>query len=390
MTKSKILYYSSHPTHDTLGEVGYATHQRETIQAIRNLGHEVISVNMGDIRVKNSHSTPSIYAPQKSGFKRVLKRLIPGFIWISLKDLRLLQHDKNAGQLLEQAILEHQPNLIYERNEILQSSGAKLAKKYGIKYFLEVNAPFPEEMIRLEGLSFLHLFSNKIETRKYRQASKIFVVSTALRQFLKSTYGVNENIVCLAPNRITPGKFYRLENREQLKIFGFVGSILPHHKVELLIRAFAKLQESKPESRLIIVGDGAQKEQLIRLSTQINIAVKVTFTGKIPNDKIIQQLDKMDVCVMPGTNWYGSPVKIFEYGAACKAIIAPNQAPLRDVMVSGEHGLLTEENEASLVEAMAYMVDNPKSAIAMAENFHKEVMNKYTWEQAAKEILDEI
>jgi glycosyltransferase involved in cell wall biosynthesis len=201
---------------------------------------------------------------------------------------------------------------------------------------------------------------------------------------------VNENIVCLAPNRITPGKFYRLENREQLKIFGFVGSILPHHNVELLIRAFAKLQESKPESRLIIVGDGAQKEQLIRLSTQINIADKVTFTGKIPNDKIIQQLDKMDVCVMPGTNWYGSPVKIFEYGAACKAIIAPNQAPLRDVMVSGEHGLLTEENEASLIEAMAYMVNNPKSAIAMAENFHKEVMNMYTWEQAAKEILDEI
>ena len=390
MTKSKIIYYSSHPTHGTVGEVGYATHQRETIQALRNIGHEVISVNMGDLRVKRNHNTPSQPVPQNGGFKGMLKRFVPRFIWISLKDLRLLQHDKNAGQLLEQAILEHQPNLIYERNEILQSSGAKLAKKHGIKYFLEVNAPFPEEMIRLEGLSFLHLFSNKIEKRKYLQASKIFVVSTALRQFLKRNYGVNEKTVSLAPNRITPGKFYRLENREQLKTFGFVGSILPHHKVELLIRAFAKLQESKPETRLIIVGDGAQKEQLVRLSTQKNIANKVRFTGKIPNEEIIHQLDKMDVCIMPGTNWYGSPVKVFEYGAACKAIIAPNQAPLRDVMISGEHGLLAEENEVSLVEAMLYMVENPKVAKAMAENFYKEVMSKYTWEQAAKEIVGEI
>lgn len=389
MKKYKIIYYSSHPTHDTVSEVGYATHQRETIYALRGLGHQVIKVNMGDLRKSGNHDSSSS-VPQKQGLKSILKALTPRFVWISLKDIKLLKHDKKAAQYLEQAVLEHQPDLIYERNEILQSSGAQMAKKYGIPYFLEVNAPFPEEMIRLEGLSLLHLFSNKIEKIKYRQANKIFVVSTALRTFLQKNFKVDEKIIRLAPNRITPGKFYRLENRKKLETFGFVGSILPYHKVELLIRAFGKLQESRPDTRLIIVGDGAQKEALVQLSIQMNIADKITFTGKVPNEEIIQQLDKMDVCVMPGTNWYGSPVKVFEYGAACKPIIAPNQAPLRDVMISGKHGLLSEENENSLFEALLYMVENPEKAIEMAEAFHSEVMRTYTWEKAAEEIIKEV
>lgn len=301
MKKYKIIYYSSHPIHDTVSEVGYATHQRETIYALRGLGHQVIKVNMGDFR-KSVNNDSSSSVPQRKGIKSILKALTPRFVWISLKDIKLLKHDKKAALRLEQAVLDHQPDLIYERNEILQSSGAKVAKKHEIPYFLEVNAPFPEEMTRLEGLSLLHIFTNKIEKVKYRQANKIFVVTTALRAFLQKNFKVKEKSIRLARNRITPGKFYRLENRKKLETFGFVGSILPYHKVELLIRAFAKLQESRPDTRLIIVGDGAQKEALVQLSIQMNIADKITFTGKVPNEKIIQQLDKMDVCVMPGTN----------------------------------------------------------------------------------------
>ena len=169
-----------------------------------------------------------------------------------------------------------------------------------------------------------------------------------------------------------------------------MGSILPYHKVEILIRAFGQLQKTKANASLIIVGDGAQRPELEQLSRQMKIEDKVLFTGRIPNDKIIDQLRKMDVCVMPGTNWYGSPVKVFEYGAACKPIIAPNQVPLRDVMVSGEDGLLCEENEQSLYEAMMHMAENPENSKKMAENFHQKVMDKFTWKQAAQEIIKAI
>ena len=136
--------------------MGYATHQRETINALKELGHRVINVNMGDLRLKGAGTSEGV--PQESGgVKGVIKRLIPRFIWISLKDYKLRLHDKAAYKILEEAVQKHNPDFIYERNEILQDSGAKLAKKYKIPLILEVNAPFPEEMIRLEGKSFFSL-----------------------------------------------------------------------------------------------------------------------------------------------------------------------------------------------------------------------------------------
>ena len=386
MTKHKILYYSSHPTHDTSSEVGYATHQRETIEALRELGHDVINVNMGDIGMRGEDSAYTS-GNKKGGIKEVIKALVPKFFWISLKDFKLLLHDKRAGDVLEKAVLEHKPDFIYERNEILQDSGLKVAKKHSIKYFLEVNAPFPEEMVKLEGRSFFHWFSPSMEKRKYQYASKIFVVSTALRTYLKNKFGTDTSKILLAPNRITPSKFYRLEGRNEVKTFGFVGSILPHHKVELLIRAFSKLKRQNSELTLRIIGDGAQREELEELTSKLDILDSVIFVGKVPNDKVIEELNLMDVCVMPGTNWYGSPVKVFEYGAACKAIIAPNQIPLLDVMTSGKDGLLSEENEEALYEAMLYMVEHPEESRAMAETFHQKVLNQYTWLHAAKEIV---
>lgn len=59
-------------------------------------------------------------------------------------------------------------------------------------------------------------------------------------------------------------------------------------------------------------------------------------------------------------------------------------------MISGKHGLLSEENENSLFEALLYMVENPEKTIEMAETFHREVMSSYTWKKAAEEIIKEV
>jgi glycosyltransferase involved in cell wall biosynthesis len=383
-----IIYYSPHPTHDIVSEVGYATHQRETIIALEGLGHNVIKVIMGGTELNGLKYTKSSVTSHK-GIKGFIKQLIPRFIWVTLKDLKLQFHDRRAAHILRHAIVEYKPDFVYERSEILQYRSLKVIEELGIPYLLEVNAPFIEEMKSLEGYSLMHLFAKRMENWKLSQAKKIFTVSTALKDYLVDTYKINENKFLVAPNRINLLKFKsEYKAKDNINTFGFVGSILPFHKVELLVKAAAIVVKTHPEIKGIIVGDGAYLNRLEHLSASLGLVGHLEFTGRIPHNLVYKQIEKMDICIMPGTNWYGSPVKIFEYAAMGKPIIAPNVGPLRDVMTNMVDGLLVEQNVEAIAEAIIWCIENPARAYSMSFVFKEKVETEYTWRHSAQEIIE--
>lgn len=394
----RIIYYSPHPTHDIISEVGYSTHQREVINALRQAGHEVETVIMGG---DNPHDHGRILNEKTttSPLKKILKLLIPKFIWTSMNNYKLLLHDKNAEKRLEETVLRKKPDLIYERSEYLQDSGAAMAKKHGIKYFLEVNAPFVEEMRQFEGYSLYEHKAHKVEKFKLDAASRIFCVSSALSEFLVRRYGCDPAKIILQPNCINPERIEQLSQdsvdvRKDLnigleRVIGFVGSIFPYHGVDLLIKAFAKVLETNKELKLLIVGDGTIIPELKQLAQDLHIVDKVIFAGKIPHKNVFAYIDAMDICVMARSNWYGSPVKIFEYALMKKPVIAPDTAPVKDVMVNAETGLIAGEDVLSLSSAMLLYLNNKTLADSCAENFHNLVMKEYTWQNAANRIIKE-
>jgi len=228
----KIIYYSPHPTHDIVSEVGYATHQREVINALKKLGHEVLPVIMGGTDASTlSPLAKETYKP--SAIKSILKKIVPKILWTSFNNYKLLQHDKIACKRLEKAIVSFKPDLIYERSEYLQDSGAKMATKYNLKYFIEVNAPFVEEMRAFEGYSLFESKAHKAERTKIKRANKVFVVSSALSDFLVNTYQCKREKIFIQPNCIDPNKIalqahsvQSIKNNFNLKdkrVIGFVG-----------------------------------------------------------------------------------------------------------------------------------------------------------------------
>lgn len=393
----KILYYSPHPTHDIVSEVGYATHQREVINALQELGHTVISVIMGGTE-KSTLSSAGIPSNSNS-LKAKIKKIIPKFLWVSLKDFKLMQHDTKAAKALEKAIIEHQPDLVYERSEYLQNKGVKVIKKYNVKYFLEVNAPFIEEMKGFEGSSIWHQLAHKKEKNKCQNADKIIVVSSALKQFIIEKYNVLENKIFIQPNCINPNKIkVNNDNVEEIKnqyllngykVIGFVGSILPHHGVDNLIEAFNLVFQKNNKTKLLIIGDGSIVAQLKKIIENLNLQRNVIFTGKVAHHLVFNYIKNMDICVMAKSNWYGSPIKIFEYAAMKKPVIAPNTLPVLDVMVNYENGIVTEINVESTANAIQYLLDNTDEANKMANKFQQQVLENYTWHNAAKLIIAE-
>ncbi|HEY1047259.1 MAG TPA: glycosyltransferase family 4 protein [Bacteroidia bacterium] len=392
-----IIYYSPHPTHDIVSEVGYATHQREVINALREAGHTVVPVIMGGTELSNLNPlTSGDYKPSK--LKKIIKSLIPRVLWTTINNLKLRKHDKIAGLKLETAIQTHKPDLLYERSEYLQDSGAICAEKYGLKYFLEVNAPFVEEMKSFEGKSLLENKAHQIEKFKLEKAHKIIAVSSALADFLKQTYQCDPGKLFVQPNCINPSKVHTDSNEiESLKhtfslnnryIFGFVGSIFPYHGVDMLIQAFSKVHDKINDSTLMIVGDGNIIDDLKKMAIDLGIESKVVFTGKIPHSKVFNYMSVMDVCIMAKSNWYGSPVKVFEYGLMKKPIIAPNTSPIRDVMENEKDALIIEDNVNELSNAMLKLSENRVLASSLATQFNQKVMSSYNWSHAAQNIIE--
>lgn len=393
--KLKILYYSPHPHLNYASASGYGTHMREMVKAFKNLGHEVSLVILGGTKlVEETANVP----PSK--MKTALKNLVPSKVWESLKDINLLRFDKKAQNLLEEKIQKFQPDLIFERANYIQLSGLNAAKKFKVPHFYEFNSPFIFQRKLLQGEAFTISKAEKIEKEQLAETNCSFVVSTTLKKYFVETYGIDENKMKTLPNAIDPSKI-NLSNAKKLQslkekygikkaetVIGFVGSIFPWHGVDILIDAFSEVIKKKENLKLLIVGTG---EILSDLKDQVNkngFLDQVIFTGKVPHEEVFPLIELMDITVMPKSNWYGSPVKLFEYGALQKPIITTDNGPINDIMENGKDGLLIEDNAKSLEAAIEKSLVEPFESQQMAKHFYQRILDNYTWEKNAEKVID--
>lgn len=390
----KILYYSSHPHLKLASPSGYGTHMREMIAAFEGLGHLVKPLIMGGTSLNNN----DLKIKSRSAWKKVVADFIPSYFWESTKDYRLLNFDKFASKVLEKEVESFQPDIIYERATFLQTSGIDVARRFGIKHILEVNAPYVEERKVLEGNSFFLKKGMEAEEYMLNRSDKVVVVSSALKQYFSGTYQLKEDKFLVTPNAINqsllnfnPAKVEQIKAKLGLSgktVIGFVGSVFPWHGLELLIESFHRLvKERKENIHLLIVGDGETIPLLKKKVEELGIELKVTFTGSVQHAAVFKYIQLMDICVMAKSNWYGSPVKIFEYGAMGKPVIAPDNVPVRDVMQNKKTGLLTEPSVESLSAAIKLYIEDESLRLNCAKNFKKKVLSEHTWFDNAKKVL---
>jgi glycosyltransferase involved in cell wall biosynthesis len=156
--------------------------------------------------------------------------------------------------------------------------------------------------------------------------------------------------------------------------------------VTTLLRAFARVQSERPEARLLLVGDGAERERMTALARELGLGEAARFTGFVSHADVVRYVNAADVAVVPvpkmEREMWLSPMKLFEYMAAGKAVVASAMGQIVDVVRDGENGLLVPPgDETALAEAVGRLLADESLRERLGWQAREDAVRYHSWEQ---------
>ena len=141
----------------------------------------------------------------------------------------------------------------------------------------------------------------------------------------------------------------RLEESE--KYVCFVGNLAAWQGVEFLIYAAPLILEKCPDVRFLVVGDGAMKNKLLEITSELGLSDKIIFTGRVPYESVPLYINAADVCVAPFIKGRNakiglSALKTYEYLACGKPIVASSIPGVKDLIELSGGGYLCRSGES--------------------------------------------
>jgi len=320
----RILY-----SHRIQSRDGQAVHLEAMVAALRAAGHEVETADPPAYREASFGGESRLVA--------TVRRVLPG--WAA--ELAEIAYNIPATLRLARAARRVRPDVIYERYNLHYFAGTVVARLRGVPLLLEVNAPLAEERARFGALRLRRL-ARFAENLVWRRADRVLPVTEVLAGHVIAA-GVPRERIAVIPNGIHPEDFppppeAAPEAKEELSL-GFVGFVRDWHGLDAVVRAIAAWQ-GRPRLSLMVVGDGPARPGLERLAAELGVAERVRFTGLAGRDAVPGLVAGFDIALQPASVAYASPLKVFEYMAAGKAIVAPDQPNLREVLAHDRTALL--------------------------------------------------
>ncbi|HEV2496025.1 MAG TPA: glycosyltransferase family 4 protein [Terriglobia bacterium] len=402
----RSLYLCSDHGIDLTGLKGGSIHVRSFVRALTGLGHEVTAIGT---RVSSPESfggatgAAVVSAPLTPRNRALLRAIKSGNRFLGRssgrgRNLVRVFHNAEFFRVADERARRWPPSFIYERYSLWGTAGQRLARKYSIPLVLEVNSPlaYEEEKYR-EGSGFPSL-TRWAERRIWCRADLLIAVSEALLSHIERA-GVKPGKIQILPNAVDTSLFRPgLDDgslRSQLKldgrfVVGFVGSFKAWHGADFLVSTFARLLRENAYCHLLLVGDGPMRPVLEEEVRRLGIQRAVTLVGNVPHEEVPRYLALMDVAVAPYPaleDFYFSPLKLYEYMAATRAIVASRIGQVAEVLSNGSTGLLYEPgNGEELIECLRRLQADGTLRKELGRNAHA-ACSKNTWRQNAERVV---
>jgi glycosyltransferase involved in cell wall biosynthesis len=336
-----------------------------------------MSVSINGKPFKELRNTVLKRSPAGVSAVSAFMKWIPKWLKDILKDMLVF---KNVEYVLEKIGTNGDYDCILEFYNYGSDAGLKTADRLNIPLVVVYDAPVLEEHIFFHGEKLF--FKKKILTRELKtlkKATSVVVYSNAVKKYINHLAGKNLN--AFIHQNVDFTRFHFLDKQfddTEIKI-GFIGSFLKWHRIDLLVHAFNKLKEKGYAVKLYLIGYGMEFDQLQALVNTSLYKKDIVMTGFLDGEQLLEWKKQLHIGVMPGSNWYGAPNKIFEYGAAQMAVVAPGTPTIADLFKDKEEILLFRQDDAAdLFQKLESVCTDRKLTETLAKKLQNKIRVTYS------------
>ncbi|EFO80695.1 hypothetical protein OSCT_1468 [Oscillochloris trichoides DG-6] len=274
--------------------------------------------------------------------------------------------------------------------------------QYGYRTLFEVNGlPSIELKYHYPGLAdgsreaaALHAQLRAQETWLIRQSDLLITPAAVTATFLASR-GADPARLRVIPNGATPLADVAPPLRGDLPTLLYIGTLADWQGLHTLIAAVALVLTVRPV-RLRIVGSGRsrQRRALAKLAAKLGVSAAVQIEEPVPHAEVADLIASTDVGVAPlepndrNVTQGCCPIKVIEYMAAARPVVAANLPVVRELLHEDVEGLLAiPGNPRDLARCILSLLDDPARAVAMGQRAAVRVRTSLTWQHAQQRLL---
>jgi glycosyltransferase involved in cell wall biosynthesis len=236
-----------------------------------------------------------------------------------------------------------------------------LAKRWGTPFVFEIRDLWPQSLIDLGRISPKHplvWFLAKLEKYLLYKAERILTLLPGADKYIESV-GINTGKIIWLPNGIDFDIFARVEPKEQDEIFSvmYAGNHGLGNGIETIVNCAEIVQKAGyPSIMFRIIGDGPQKNNLIKMATDKNLN-NIRFEDPVSKQKIPSTLSQADTFILcmkdsPVFRWGISPNKLYDYLCSARPIIFAVNAYNNPVDEAGAGITIPPDNPEEMAAAV--------------------------------------
>ena len=372
---------------------GSGIHGRQFVKSFSQMANLATYPVLADNPLEPVHISPRI----PSIFNRPLDHWLSTLVELGVFSREFVRSKRDI-QRITQIVSTFQPHVIVARYQGMDFVASWLAESSNIPVVLEINAPIALENVAVRPSGRFKLYQ-RAEYRAWRSASAISVVSDVLKNLLIEQ-GVPYDKIVVNPNGADPCLFNpsvtsaELKREFQLdvfdKIIGFTGTFRPWHGIDILVDAFQQILKLKPRTGLFLVGSGPMLGEIRNKIVSNGLSDNVRMSGHLPYERLPEAIAAMDICVAPYPPrypFYFSPIKIMEYMAMAKPIVASSLGQITELLSDGAGFLVPPGQKGVLAQQISALLTNESLAMESGHRARERVLQRYTWEHNAQRVL---
>ena len=236
----------------------------------------------------------------------------------------------------------------------------------------------------------------------WRRCDALLVKSNMIRDELVDWYGMPKSKIAVIPNGVDYQGFAHAEPDEQVRRelgdspaqeirIGFVGRLSKVKNLEFLLRSFALVKSQNP-CRLVVVGEGEERESLERLAGELGIRERTLFVGH--KDNVAPYLAACHIFALPSLyeTIANCLLEAMSAGLAC-VVLRPGANNVRtssdEVIFEDKTGFLTEgDDPAHMAQAITRLVDDAALRERVGHAAQEEIERRFSWESCAQQYID--